>query len=163
VIEEEDMWKGIAILTLGSSVALSGCATLLGGGSNQAVTIEATPSEARYAIKSSSGIQMSAGDVPTSVRLPRKNEYQIDISLDGYETRTVAITRGTNGWIWGNLVFGWIVGFIVDFATGSAYKLEPELVNVTLERGSDVVAVVRLFNADRELIGEHRVKMVPAH
>lgn len=77
------------------------------------------------------------------------------------ETRTVAVTRATNGWIWGNLVFGWIVGFIVDFATGSAYKLEPAVVNVTLERGDEVHAIVQFLNDDRELIQEERVKMVP--
>lgn len=93
------MRKSRALVVLATSIVLSGCATLLGGGSSQAVTVEATPSEARYIIQSSSGIQMSSGDVPASVRLPRKNEYQIDISLDGYETRTVAVTRATNGWI----------------------------------------------------------------
>lgn len=156
------MRKSLAVAMLVFCIALTGCATLLGGGSSQAVTVEATPSEARYAIQSSSGIEMSAGDIPASVSLPRKNEYQVDISLDGYETRTVAITRGTNGWIWGNLVFGWIVGFIVDFATGSAYKLEPAVVNVTLERGDEVYAVVQFLNEDRELIHEERVKMVPS-
>jgi hypothetical protein len=105
---------------------------------------------------------MSSGAVPTSVRLPRKNEYQVDISLAGYETQSVAITRGTNGWIWGNLVFGWIVGFIIDFATGSAYKLEPALVNVTLEEGEQVFAVVRFLNGDHELLREERLLMIPS-
>jgi hypothetical protein len=106
---------------------------------------------------------MSAGSVPASVRLPRKNEYQINISLDGFETRTLALTRGTNGWIWGNLLFGWIVGFAVDFLTGSAYKLEPAIVNVTLERGVETVAIVQFFNNNQELLGERRLQMVPIH
>ena len=142
-------------------LAASGCASILGGGSSQVVTIAATPSQANYTITSSSGIEMSAGSVPASIRLPRKNEYQINISLDGYETRTLAMTRGTNGWIWVNLLF-W-PGFIVDFLTGAAYKLEPTLVNVTLERSIETVAVVRFFNSDQKLIKEQRRQMVPIH
>src|SRR5688572_2149145 len=84
-------------------LVLSGCATIVGGGSSQAVSIETTPSAARYVIRSSTGIEMSSGTVPASIRLPRRNEYQLDISLAGYQTRTMALTRGTNGWIWGNL------------------------------------------------------------
>jgi hypothetical protein len=141
---------------------LPGCAAILGGGSSQAVSIASTPPAASYTIRSSSGIEMAAGSVPASVRLPRKNEYQVDISLAGYQTRTVAITRGTNGWIWGNLVIGWILGFIIDFATGAAYKLEPAFVNVTMERADDqAFALVRILDADRRLLREERLLLVP--
>jgi len=140
----------------------SGCAAILGGGSNQPVSIEATPSSARYVIRSSAGIQMSSGNLPTSVILPRKNEYQIDISLDGYETQTVALSRGTNGWIWGNLVIGWIVGFAVDFLTGAAYKLEPAVVSVTLDEAQQqTVGIIRIFDAEGRLLREERRAMVP--
>ena len=147
----------LACLPLGS-----GCATIVGGGSSQAVSIESSPSAARYVIRSSSGIEMSSGSVPASVRLPRKNEYQLDISLAGYQPRTVALTRGTNGWIWGNLVVGWIVGFLIDFATGSAYKIEPSVVTVTLERADEQdFALVRIFNDEQELLREERLLLQP--
>jgi len=149
------------IAVLCTALLTGGCAAILGGGSNQALSIEGTPSAARYTIRSSSGIQMSAGNIPTSVILPRKNEYQIDVSLEGYETQTVAVTRGTNGWIWGNLVIGWIVGFIVDFATGAAYKLEPAIVNVALEEGEQTVAVVQFLDHNHELLRTERLTMVP--
>jgi hypothetical protein len=155
------MRTAYAAAAFGAMVLATGCATIVGGGSSQAVMLDGTPSEARYTVRSSSGIEMSAGSLPASFTLPRKNEYQVDVSLDGYETRTLAVTRGTNGWIWGNLVFGWIVGFIVDFATGAAYKLEPSLINVTLERSDETVAVLQFFNDDHELIREERLQMVP--
>lgn len=142
-------------------LALGGCATIIGGGSSQPVTLSAEPSEATYTITSSTGIEMASGGVPASVRLPRKNEYQVNVSLEGYETRTLAITKGTNGWIWGNLLFGWIFGFAVDFLTGAAYKLEPSVINVSLERGVDTVAIVHFLNSDGELLGEERLTMVP--
>ncbi len=89
---------------------------------------------------------MGAGRTPATVRLPRKNEYNIEISLDGYQPQTMALAKSTNGWIWGNLFVGWLVGFVVDFATGSAYKLEPALVSVSLARADDdTFAVVRFY------------------
>ena len=120
--------------TVGALIVLAGCATILGGGSSQNVTIQAAPPGATFTIKASSGIQMAAGTLPQTVRLPRKNEYEIDFTAPGYQPRSIALTRGTNGWVFGNLVVGWIVGFIVDFATGSAYKIEPALVSVTMDQ-----------------------------
>lgn len=150
-----------ATVALGLAISLGGCATIAGGGSSQPITLQGTPSEATYTIHSSSGIQMSSGTLPTTVSLPRKNEYQIDVALDGYETQTTSLSRGTNGWVWGNLVFGWIVGFIVDFATGSAYKLQPAVVNVTLDRGDEVVAVLELLSDDGSVITTERLTMKP--
>lgn len=149
------------VAALSTVLVLAGCATLLGGGTSQPVTLDATPSEASYTVISSSGIEMSSGPVPATITLPRKNEYQVRVELDGYETRNVALTKGLNGWVWGNLVFGWIVGFAIDFISGSAYKLEPAMVNVTLERGEDVFAVVRLIDGEGSVFRERRVPMTP--
>ena len=110
---------------------------------------------------------MAEGSIPSTVSLPRRNDYQIAISLDGYETRTLALTRGTNGWIWVNLLTG-LVGFIVDFVTGAAYSLQPAFISVTLEEvagvfgtGHDTFAVVKWLDKDRDLIRENRLKMEP--
>jgi len=140
-----------------------GCATLVGGGSHQAVAIESTPSQADFTVTSVDGLQMASGRTPTTVRLPRKNEYQVRLGIAGYEPQTLALTRGTNGWIWGNLLFGWIVGFAVDFLTGSAYELEPALVQVSLEqsRAGDY-ANVRIYDESGRLIGEERLLLIPA-
>jgi hypothetical protein len=105
---------------------------------------------------------MNQGTTPGTVSLPRKNEYQIDITLEGYHPQTTVLTRGTNGWIWGNLLVGWLVGFGVDFLTGSAYKLEPALVQISLARADgQTFAVIELFNEDNQLIDGRRILMVP--
>jgi hypothetical protein len=148
-------------------IALPGCATLVGGGPSQPVSLNSTPAGASFTVKSSSGIQMAAGTTPQTLRLPRKNEYQIDFTVPGYKTQSVALTKGTNGWIWGNLLIGWIVGFIVDFATGSAYKLEPSQVQVSLVREVDgsgleqVYGVVRQLDDAGRIVSEQRVRLVP--
>lgn len=157
--------NSVAVLIL--SIGIGGCATLVGGGSSQAVQLTSAPTGARFVVKSSSGLQMASGAAPQSVRLPRKNEYQIEFTVPGYQTQSVSLSRGTNGWIWGNLVFGWVVGFIVDFATGSAYKLEPAIVEVTLVQQLndsgylEPYGVVRLLDRQGRVVAEESVKLVP--
>lgn len=155
---------GLLLVLASVGFSMSACATIVGGGSNQAVSMQSTPTGANYRIVSSSGLEMGQGATPATLSLPRKNEYQIDISMDGYQTQSMVLTRGTNGWIWGNLIVGWIVGFGVDFLTGSAYKLEPSIVQVTLQEiENETFAVVRLLNDDGRLIDERRLQMIPAN
>jgi hypothetical protein len=144
---------------------LSACATIAGGGSSQGVSVNSDPSGASFAIKSSSGIQMAAGKTPQTVSLPRKNEYQIEFTVPGYRSQSVALTKGINGWVWGNFIIGWVPGFIIDFATGSASKLEPALVQVSLERGTAAIdagktfGVVKQLDAKGHVISEQRVEL----
>jgi hypothetical protein len=151
-----------------TAIALSSCATILGGGSGQALTIQATPPNTHFTIKSSSGIQMASGEAPQTVRLPRKNEYQLDFTAAGFQSQSIALTKGTNGWVWGNLVIGWIVGFVVDFASGSAYKLEPALVSISLvsavsETGDQSTSsLVSLYDDKGQLLRQITTLLIPA-
>jgi hypothetical protein len=95
-------------------VPVSGCATIFGGGTSQAVSFASDPVPARFVVKSSSGLQMAQGKAPSTVELPRKNEYQIEITSPGYEPQTMVLTKGVNGWVWTNLIVGGIVGFAID-------------------------------------------------
>jgi hypothetical protein len=122
----------IAVVSLG----ITSCATIFGGGSSQTVSFASDPAAANFTVKSSSGLMMSQGKTPATIRLPRKNEYQIEFNAPGFQQQSMVLTKGINGWIWPNLLLGGIVGLAIDFATGSAWKLEPALVNVTLQKGS---------------------------
>jgi hypothetical protein len=157
----------LGIILVVTTMVAQGCATILGGGTSQAVSVASDPVGARFAIKSSSGLQMASGNAPQAVRLPRKNEYQVEFTAPGYQTQSVVLTKGVNGWIWGNLVLGWIVGFAIDFISGSAYKLEPAQVQIAMVRAADgsgtmqLYGVVRQLDGKGQLINEQRVLMQP--
>ena len=162
------MFKALRLPILAAAtIAVSACATIAGGGSSQGVSIASEPSGASFLVKSSSGIQMASGTTPQTIKLPRKNEYQIEFSVPGYRSQSLALTKGVNGWVFGNLLIGWIPGLIIDYATGSANKLEPSLVQVTLQRGvagtdSDkLFGVVRQLDASGKVVSEQRVEMQP--
>ena len=161
------LWKPVfvSLVLLCTVWIVGGCASMFGGGSNQPVTVSSEPSGAHFVVKSSSGIQMADGITPQTIRLPRKNEYQIEVTMEGYKPRTLALSRGTNGWIWANLFLGGIFGLIIDFSTGAGYKLEPALVSVTLETvllddgTSATFAVARLLSPKGRVLAVDRALM----
>jgi hypothetical protein len=150
-----------------ATLMLSACATLVGGGTSQGVSISSDPTGASFTVKSSSGLQMATGRTPQTISLPRKNEYQIEFTVPGYRTQALPLTKGVNGWVFGNFIFGWIPGFIIDFATGSANKLEPALVSVALQRGVGELDAGRLFGVVKQLdskghvMSEQKVELIP--
>ena len=156
-----------AVVPFALCVAVSGCASILGGGSSQPVSVTSNPASARFTIRSSSGIQMAQGQTPQTVRLPRRNEYQIEFTAAGFQPQTVALTKALNGWVWCNLLFVNVVGFAVDFLSGAAYKLEPALVTVSLVQaraGNGALgtsALVELRTESGRLIRQVTVPLVP--
>lgn len=141
---------------------LSGCATIAGGGSSQPLSLQSSPGAATYSVRSSAGLEMAQGSTPATIALPRRNDYQIEISMPGYQTQSMVLTRSINGWIWGNLFVGWIIGFAIDFLSGSAYKLEPAFVQVTLQRtGAQTGALIQFLDAERRVVDERLLPLIP--
>ncbi len=55
--------------------------------------------------------------------------------MDGYESKIIPINCSINGWYFGNIIFGGLIGLIiVDPATGAMYRLDLENINETLEK-----------------------------
>ena len=106
---------------------------------------------------------MAQGKMPTSVSLPRRNEYQIEINAAGFQPQTLAITKGINGWLWLNLLEP--IGFVVDLVSGAAWKLEPALVNVSLVKSDDnaggLSSHVEFRDKHGNLLFEHTQKLMP--
>ena len=54
------------------------------------------------------------------------------IELPGYQPAESTITRGTSRWVLGNLLFGGLIGVVVDATSGGLYALTPEQISATL-------------------------------
>lgn len=52
------------------------------------------------------------------------------------------IQRSTSGWVWGNILFGGLIGLVVDASTGGMYKLTPEQITAELEESGAEVRVL---------------------
>jgi len=69
---------------------------------------------------------------PTSVELKRDQNHTFVFHKDGYQDTSATVTSGTSGWVWGNLLAGGIIGGVVDFATGAAYKFSDDTLTVNM-------------------------------
>lgn len=137
-------------------LSLAGCGTLMHG-SSQLINVASTPSGASISVNGITNAQ-----TPAILSLSRKSGHAIAISLDGYQPFQMQMQRGTSGWVWGNIIFGGLIGLVVDASTGGMYKLTPEQIGAQLaSTGAEVVLSedsIYLFvtlsaDADWELVG----------
>jgi hypothetical protein len=96
-------------------------------GTSQDVGISSSPTGATVTIDN-----QSPGQTPYIAHLSRKDNHLVKLALPGYAPAELTITRKTSGWVWGNIVFGGLIGLAVDAMTGGLYNLTPEQLSATL-------------------------------
>lgn len=106
---------------------LSGCGAIMHGRS-QEITINSSPTESMARI---SGEERKT---PAVFTLKRKNSYMVKISKEGYETAEVMINRKLDWTAWADLFLWGVIPIFYDLASGAAFKLTPEEINMTLQR-----------------------------
>ena len=138
-------------------LSLAACATIMHG-SGQDVGISSAPTGASVWIDNS-----EKGRTPLIFKLTRKDNHIVKIQMDGYQPFEATVTRSVSGWVWGNIVFGGLIGLAVDAISGGIYKLTPEQVSGSLAAAKAVfekradgiyVAVVLKPQADWIKIGQ---------
>ena len=131
------------------AIATVGCASIMHG-TTQTVGISSSPSGAAVSVDNK---QM--GKIPLFADLKRGEEHIVTIEMPGYEKSQLTLTKSVSGWVWGNIVFGGIIGLAVDAIDGGLYNLSPEQLNTTMSKdGSNVssskdgIVVVAVLHAD---------------
>lgn len=151
----------LALLCFCAVLLSSGCATIANG-RYQRVRVETDPPAAKVSVqgtrKLSKGVLQF--ETPGEVSLHRKEKHVVlRIEKDGYEPAEVALRRTLGAWApaggagflvlgvltgrvpdGGGAVFGHVVGSVwlgvsvgIDLLTGSAYRLDPSKVSLTLQ------------------------------
>jgi len=106
----------------------SGCATLMHG-TTQTVSISSEPEGADVYDMGS-----NLGQTPIDVELSRKKKFHnLVVKKKGYHEERVRITRVVSGTVAGNILFGGLIGWGIDAASGGQWKLIPEEVYVELK------------------------------
>ena len=110
------------------SLLVAGCASIMHG-TSQDIGFSSTPTGATITVDN-----QTHGKTPSVVKLSRKDHHLVRIDLDGYQPFEVTITRSVSGWVWGNIVFGGLIGLAVDAISGGLYKLSPEQLHAELSK-----------------------------
>jgi hypothetical protein len=139
------MYSSMTAILMAASIIFSGCASIVSK-SSYPISIMSTPSEAKIVIKDKNGIEIYSGQTPATLKLKSgsgffgKARYQVTFTKEGYDTKTVPVEFKLDGWYFGNLLLGGVIGMlIVDPATGAMYKLETEFLNETLVQSTTSV------------------------
>lgn len=117
------------ILAVLAAFVLSGCASIVSK-SEYAVAINSRPDQANFTITNRAGQQVHSGVTPASITLKsssgyfRSETYTITFEKQGYAAHSYVLNSGIDGWYFGNILLGGIIGMlIVDPITGAMYSL----------------------------------------
>lgn len=147
------MYKSSLIaLLLTTFLFASSCATIFKGSSAD-VRVNSTPSNADIYING-----IDKGQTPSSLTLARDDNYVLTFKKDGYEEVKLEVNKKFDGatTILGNLVSFFLLGVVVDVASGAAYSLEPADVSANMEE----LEAAGLVNPDKIKKGEIHVVMM---
>lgn len=151
------MRKASRFVILAALTSLTGCASIIHG-TQQDVGLSSSPTSAKVTVNG-----RTLGQTPVVAKLARKDNHVVKFELDGYAPTEMTLTRGVSGWVWGNIVFGGVIGLAVDAMTGGLYKLTPEQLNAQLGKvasiqqskdGSISVAVVMQADPAWQRVGQ---------
>lgn len=122
--------KKLVVFTLPifGAIMFSGCATILGGGNQQNISINSDkPMKGKLVYADGKGEQYFT--TPATVKVDRRNQ-DIILSSENEEFDTKTQEPNMNGWFWGNILIGGLLGSTTDMAGGAAWKYD-ETVNLS--------------------------------
>ncbi|MDH0097583.1 hypothetical protein L1F06_005640 [Ectopseudomonas hydrolytica] len=127
----------IPLAPLALILGISGCASIVSD-SSYPVSVTSAPEGADFEIRNRSGKVVHTGMTPGTVSLRagagyfKGEQYTVSYKKDGYTSQVSTLDSSLDGWYWGNILFGGLIGlFAVDPATGAMFKL-PESASVSL-------------------------------
>lgn len=121
-----------AIMLMGASVLLTGCASIVSG-SSQTVSVLTTPRGGAHCTLANTKGRWYLAETPGSVVVHRAYGDLFVTCKKGHKKGFVRVKSATKGMAFGNVVFGGLIGSGVDAADGAAYDY-PQQITVPLRR-----------------------------
>lgn len=120
---------GSSVFALGSVLLCTGCGAIFGG-SRQTVQVDSSPQAT--VTPSPGGMTQTT---PSTLSLLRKENYVLTFEKEGYEPKKFELQRKMRGGILAlDLLLTGGFGIVVDFVTGSWFKIVPGKLNVVLTK-----------------------------
>ncbi len=137
---------------LTTAVLFSSCASIVSK-TSYPVSIRTNPAGASISITDKKGKEVYKGQSPATVTLKSgsgffsKAEYQVKLSSNGFSEKIVPVNYKLNGWYFGNLLIGGLIGMlIVDPATGAMWKIQDPAIDETLAKSTDSASKTPVLN-----------------
>lgn len=163
-----DMSNSAKILTASAvvcSILLSSCASIITRPSRD-VSIQSNPSGLSFAVINADGETIHTGTTPQVVNLTARGgyfkpaKYSVQVKRSGKVVGTHQVTAGLNGWYFGNILIGGLVGMlIVDPLTGSMYRMPASITVDTNAVAANAPMSLNIASIDT-LTAEQRASLV---
>jgi hypothetical protein len=112
------------------AILFSNCASIVSK-TSYPVSIDTNPEGVSVSVTDKKGKEIYKGKSPSVVRLKsgagffQKAEYEVKLSSPGFDEKVIPVNFKINGWYFGNILIGGVVGLlIIDPATGAMWKIE---------------------------------------
>jgi len=118
------------ILLTGAIVAsiFSGCATITQD-NTQGVTFASVPSGAKIYIDG-----QVKGVTPVTIQLDKGDAEKVKFEKEGYSSVEKELETSVDGWFFGNIIFGGLLGSSTDAVTGNMYEYTPNTYTIELKK-----------------------------
>ena len=125
------MKKSLFITTaLVSVVALSGCATLFGGGGKQKITVNSSkPMKVKMGYASDdnkTSTDFQSFNAPATITMIREDKDLL-LTSDDNEFEPVVVEKKLNPWFWGDVIALSLVSTTTDAVTGAMWKYDENI------------------------------------
>lgn len=143
----------------------TGCATIV---SNQSypVTFLSEPSGAAIEVKDHKGTVHFSGTTPATAELSAGNgyftrgRYTVTTKKDGYTPATQQVVASMNGWYWGNILFGGLIGMlIVDPISGAMYQINTPTVTLNMTPAIGTASITPAAVADERELADRLMRL----
>lgn len=104
-----------ALVTSSFVLISSSCATIVTG-KTDTLAILSDPSGADFV--TNSGL---SGTTPAELEVPSEEDITFTFTKAGFKDSVVLADSYMSKWVWGNLLFGGLIGVIVDFSTDTSH------------------------------------------
>lgn len=104
-------------------VLSTGCATVMTG-KYQSIPVTSEPPGAKVQAETGEAIT-----TPGEFHLIRNKEHVLVAEHPSYETQQLKLHNKAQGWVWGNILLGGVIGFVVDVVSGASDELLPKEVH----------------------------------
>ncbi|MCM2303551.1 MAG: PEGA domain-containing protein [Elusimicrobia bacterium] len=110
-----------------AALSLSACASIVSGGT-QPVTFNSAPDGATVTLNG-----LAIGKTPITTAIKKKSGQTLIFSKEGYKPVTMQLETRMNGWFWGNIAFGGLIGSTTDGLSGAVHEYSPSQYMVSLQ------------------------------
>jgi len=106
----------------------TGCSTIING-KRQIVSINSNVAGAQVTVNG-----MPVGQTPFAGQVERSSKAIVQLSKEGYVTKTMTMDTTFEPIFWGNIISGGFIGSTTDGVSGAMYKYAPATIQVDLEK-----------------------------